>query len=550
MFGYRFQFPAMQIGRHEIYWHRPLVAYLSAGNGAPALLAESPLGFLTAYPERRAGSARPLELWPRLLRREPHLAAIELFRAEEGHRHTTLNVRKLLDGRELSGRPLPASLARRRLTLPKDEGLREWLDSLPARAADAERGGRLAAELVRSIDPLPKPGAAGPLTFPRSARRSFEVRYWRTIARLAEGRFVNKDNADCSHDPVTQSLLAHPGRDLEALSAYLLDYHARVLTAAGLQGKALAGEIPFRWQTDFDFDWSGGWTRNQQGRERERNLLVAFPGRDRGRAVIMADHYDTAYMEDVYEPERGGRGARLAAAGADDNHSGTAALMLAAPIFAELSRKGRLGCDVWLVHLTGEEFPSDCLGARDLCRRLVEGTLELRLPGGGRRDLSRVRVQGVFVLDMVAHNNDRERDVFQISPGTGTGSEWLAYQAHSANELWNAGTRTWNLRPGRRRRGRGKRSKDGRSVPAIARHPELRGEVRPPYDPRSTLYNTDGQIFSDIGVPVVLLMENYDVNRSGYHDSHDTMANIDLDYGAALVAIAIEAVARAASTKP
>jgi hypothetical protein len=24
-------------------------------------------------------------------------------------------------------------------------------------------------------------------------------------------------------------------------------------------------------------------------------------------------------------------------------------------------------------------------------------------------------------------------------------------------------------------------------------------------------------------VPVVLFMENYDINRTGYHDSHDTM---------------------------
>ena len=27
LFGYRFQFPAMRVGRHEVYWHRPLVAY-------------------------------------------------------------------------------------------------------------------------------------------------------------------------------------------------------------------------------------------------------------------------------------------------------------------------------------------------------------------------------------------------------------------------------------------------------------------------------------------------------------------------------------------
>jgi hypothetical protein len=44
-------------------------------------------------------------------------------------------------------------------------------------------------------------------------------------------------------------------------------------------------------------------------------------------------------------------------------------------------------------------------------------------------------------------------------------------------------------------------------------------------------------------------MENYDINRTGYHDTHDTMENIDLDYGAAVCATTIEAVARAASSK-
>ena len=34
-------------------------------------------------------------------------------------------------------------------------------------------------------------------------------------------------------------------------------------------------------------------------------------------------------------------------------------------------------------------------------------------------------------------------------------------------------------------------------------------------------------------------MENYDINRRGYHDTHDTLANIDLDYGAAVAAIAL-----------
>jgi hypothetical protein len=224
--------------------------------------------------------------------------------------------------------------------------------------------------------------------------------------------------------------------------------------------------------------------------------------------------------------------------------------MRAAPVFCDLSREGKLGCDIWLVHLTGEEFPPDCLGARHLSQELVEGTLKLRLPEGKECDLSKVQIQGVFVLDMVAHNNDHDRDKFQISPGAGAEATWLAYQAHMANEIWSASLQVWNHRPSRRGRGRGKRSPDKNIIPEIALHPRLDGQIRLPRNPRSTLYNTDGQIFSDAGIPVVLLMENYDIHRKGYHDSHDTMENIDLDYGAAVVAIAIEAVARAAMEKP
>ena len=279
-------------------------------------------------------------------------------------------------------------------------------------------------------------------------------------------------------------------------------------------------------------------------------MVVVIPGKDRRRAVIMADHYDTAYMEDVYGYGHGGGGPRLAAAGADDNHSATAALMLAAPIFMELSRTGKLACDIWLVHLTGEEFPSDCMGARHLCERLVEGNLKLKLTNGRQHDLSKVRVQGVYVSDMIAHNNDHDRDLFQICPGASRESIWLAYQAHVANRTWNQLAPAWNRRASRKGKGRGKRCTDGRTMPAVAEHLELNGEVRPHYDPKSVLYNTDGQIFSDAGVPVVLFMENYDINRKGYHDTHDTLENIDLDYGAALAAIVIESVARAATEAP
>jgi hypothetical protein len=555
LFGYRFEFPPMRVGRHELFWHRPLVAYLDHVQNKPTVLADAPLGYLTAYPADKPDPARPVELWPRLLHREPYLEALELFQHEHDphYQRTALNVRLLLDTWHLRGeRSLPRSLARQILIPEGEHSLDAWLTSLPDRSTDLPRARRLVETLERCLEPerVPEVEAPAGRTFAFTAKRSFEVRYWKQIALLSEGRFTNKCNADYVDDPPTKKLLDHFSRDLEPLGDYLLRYYRRLVARAGLTGKALVGELPFQWRTDFEFKWMDGWLKNQEHLLHERDLIVVIPGRDRRRAVIMADHYDTAYMLDRYDPQYGGTGARLAAAGADDNHSATVALMEAAPIFLDMSRKRQLGCDVWLVHLTGEEFPADCLGARHLTQLLVEGGLKVRLENDRWRDLSKVRIQGVYVLDMVAHNNDKEPDVFQIAPGTGRRSLWLAEQAHLANEAWNAACERWNRRAGRRGLGRGQRSPDGSHIPAPAAHLPLRGEVRLPQNPRSTLYNTDGQIFSDAGVPVVLFMENYDINRTGYHDTHDTMANIDLDYGAAVAAIALESVARAACERP
>ena len=161
-------------------------------------------------------------------------------------------------------------------------------------------------------------------------------------------------------------------------------------------------------------------------------------------------------------------------------------------------------------------------------------------------DLSATRVAGLLVMDMIAHNRDDARDIFQISPGRSAASLRLAEHAHIANMSWNAGTLEWNQSAERHGKGRGKRSSDG-VIPATAEHPHLHGEVRTADDPQSSLYNTDGQIFSDLGIPAVLFMENYDINRPGYHDSQDTLKNIDLDYGSAVAAIAIETIARLAT---
>ena len=347
-------------------------------------------------------------------------------------------------------------------------------------------------------------------------------------------------------DPETLARLSKRHRDLEGLGDYLLSRHQRAIATTQMEGKAVCGELPFRWETDFDFSAFGGWKNNQEGHTHERNLLLIIPGRDRSQTIVMADHYDTAYMEDVYDKSKGGTGARIASAGADDNCSATATLLQAAPIFLRLSREGRLERDIWLVHLTGEEFPSDCMGARHFSQALLEKRLRVHLCDKQIIDLSDTRVLGVYVLDMIGHNRDSDLDTFQISPGKGSVSLRLAWQAHIANARWNAGSRKWNRRQGRLGRGRGTRV-GGVKVPPIAQFPRLRGEVRLSEDPRSTLFNSDGQIFSDCGVPVVLFMENYDIKRSGYHDTRDTMQNIDLDYGAALAAIAIETVARAAT---
>ena len=440
---------------------------------------------------------------------------------------------------------MPRSLACHLLTLAREETLDHWLDSLPERRPWPHHSRGL---LEPEETPLPRrKGAKTPdsYTFGRTARRAWEVSYWKTIATLAEGQFLNKNNADCVRDAVTQSMLPYHGRHLDPLARYLLEYYTKQITAAKLTGKAVAGEHRFRWQTDFDFSWMGGWLMNQE-RPAECNVIAVIPGKDRTKAVIMADHYDTAYMADRYDPVCGGKGARLAACGADDNHSATAALMLAAPIFLEMSKKGELGCDVWLVHLTGEEFPADCLGARHLTQALVEGTLTLNLPDGKKHDLSATQVRGVYVSDMIAHNNDRERDIFQMAPGTSRASLALAEQAQLAKAVWNASVPVWNRKAERAGKARARRSPYGAAIPEIAPHLALYGQIRTVIDPRSTLYNTDGQVLSDAGVPVVLFMEDYDINREGYHDTHDTMANIDLDYGAALAAIVIESVARAA----
>ncbi len=99
IFGYRFQSPAMRVGMHEVYWHRPLAAYHCPVENRPKILADVPLGYLTAYPTEvvesgnpykarsayrvgLAALAKPVELWPRL--HAPAVAACVLAALSPG----------------------------------------------------------------------------------------------------------------------------------------------------------------------------------------------------------------------------------------------------------------------------------------------------------------------------------------------------------------------------------------------------------------------------------------------------------------------------------
>ncbi len=538
-FGYRMAYPPMRAGVRELFWHAPIVAK------PDGRFADAPRGYVTA----EAPNHEPLLLEPKLLARPVHRAVATLFESEPGRaRHTTAhNARKLLEMHQLLGGKLDPEHARSLVHCAKTDSLETWLAAIPARASDRTAGGWLADELSACIGAAQDAGEVRVID--KLGTRAFEEQIWTSIASLAHGDFKQKDNADGIRTnagkhggPAAKAahVVAHERRDLEALGDHLHARYRKLIEAAGMQGKAEVVDHVFRWESDFDFPWMEGWEKNQQG-PKERNIVMMIPGRNRGEAIVMGDHYDTAYMEDVYDADQGGDQLRAAACGADDNHSATTALLLAAEQLLPLARAGKLERDVWLIHLTGEEFPSDCMGARALGQGLVERSLAFTAEDGSIRDVAKVQVVGAFVLDMIGHNSDRDRDVFQIAPGEGACSARLALRAHRANRRWNALAQTWNADATRGKAGRAKRMPD-RTMPPPFAHLPLFGEIRVEWEPRSALYNTDGQIFSDLGIPVVLFMENYDISRKGYHDTHDTMENIDLDYCAALTAIAIETV--------
>src|SRR4029079_19427636 len=148
VFLYRFQFPPMRVGRHHVYWHRPLCA-CSLPDRADTRLIDADLnGYVTGYDmEAPDFTRRPVELYPRMLRRAAHLDL--LHRIDRSHDRfgyqTALNPLNVLDMAELwRGRRLPRSFAEDMLRVAQDkEPYDKWLDLVRDRCTTPQATKRL-----------------------------------------------------------------------------------------------------------------------------------------------------------------------------------------------------------------------------------------------------------------------------------------------------------------------------------------------------------------------------------------------------------------------
>jgi hypothetical protein len=241
----------------------------------------------------------------------------------------------------------------------------------------------------------------------------------------------------------------------------------------------------------------------------ESNLIAILPGRKPAPGasalppIVLCDHIDTAFSEDVFARSN----QRVSAPGVDDNASASATLLRAADALRSVPEELRHR-DIWLLHLTGEEFPADDLGARKFISELLQ---------------THTDVATVLLVDMIGYN-PRRRPEYQLNPG--------GYYESGETSLRTAEVAAL-------------------LTPRVA--PALRPVIYPPIDLRSYLYNTDGVVFAENGYPVVHIsemMNRYLLSRSGYHDSLDTLEFFDVGYAAAIARVTIATVAVLSELSP
>jgi hypothetical protein len=234
----------------------------------------------------------------------------------------------------------------------------------------------------------------------------------------------------------------------------------------------------------------------------QANLIAFIPASGKHKCnepVLFIDHIDTAFEEDTFY----NTDVRQTTQGADDNVSGLIALLQSVSILKETQKEA---CrDIWLVHVTGEEYPAASLGIVYFLQQLL------------------IKKQSIYtgvIVDMISHRVNRSDPIIQINTGDTTKSMLLAelavnyvYPEIKKNLILN------NLQP----------------------------VIRQWENPYAYLYNTDGVRFVQYGFECLLFNEhiNYHENfeRDGYHDTFDTVDLIDFEYGQTVSQYAIATVA-------
>jgi hypothetical protein len=227
----------------------------------------------------------------------------------------------------------------------------------------------------------------------------------------------------------------------------------------------------------------------------QSNLIAIIKGTEEGPPVVMADHIDAAVEEDTFKQT----GQRVTNHGADDNATATAALLGAATVL----RDARPRHDIWLVHMTGEEFPADCMGARHFLSGLMRAGQDVR---------------AVVITDFIGWHYPGKLS-FQISPTAVPGSERMAALALDA---------------------------------ARQLAPELSARYAARNKLRNSVFQTDLLEFELRGIPGVLFNEDMDYSdpASGSphnHRSTDVLSNVDVPFAVAVAKVAIETTLRLAN---
>ena len=106
LFGYRFFYPPMRVGEHEIYLHRPLVAFIRPQSETAEIKSGSMYGYITGYHDNDRDMSNPVELWPRMQKRELYLSALHDFNTHNDHyaHQTSFNIISLLESWEKQNR--------------------------------------------------------------------------------------------------------------------------------------------------------------------------------------------------------------------------------------------------------------------------------------------------------------------------------------------------------------------------------------------------------------------------------------------------------------